>query len=51
MWEGLQALVRLWDTNQIQELQSALCGRLSGKPFVNAQHLIDLFFNTVQRVQ
>ena len=51
MGQGLEAFVRFGDTHQLQQFQRALGGDRAGQALVQAEHLVDLFFDGVQRVQ
>ncbi|MCY1272479.1 hypothetical protein D9M70_210610 [compost metagenome] len=48
---GLQPLVRVRNADQLQQVQGALGGGLAGQALVQGEHLVDLLFDAVQRVQ
>ncbi|MNY13565.1 hypothetical protein D3C86_1467060 [compost metagenome] len=51
MRQGLQAFFRLGDADHLQQLQSTLGRDFADQPLVDAQHLVDLLFDRVQRVE
>ncbi len=48
---GADALARLWNTDQFQQLQGASGCGLAAQALVNLQHLVDLLAHGVQRVE
>ncbi|MNF98852.1 hypothetical protein D3C84_817270 [compost metagenome] len=51
MGQGLEALVRLGDADHLQQFQGAFGRHLAAQALVDAQHLVDLLFDRVQRIE
>ncbi|MNQ36143.1 hypothetical protein D3C85_496580 [compost metagenome] len=49
--QGLEALVRLGDADHLQQFQGAFGRDLAAQALVDAQHLVDLLFDRVQRIE
>ena len=48
---SLEALVRLGNADQVEQLQGAGGGRLAAQALMQAQHFVDLLLDAVQRVE